>query len=73
MFKLPCNLFCLILLISSVGVRGQEMCRDTIPGDGSCDDEACNGQCIKSFPESNGGCLQTNTDRYTCQCSWPCS
>ncbi|GMJ14788.1 hypothetical protein HRI_005148000 [Hibiscus trionum] len=79
MSNLPCNLFFVLLLISSVGltmmnqVEGQEMCHGKIPGNGTCDAGKCSSQCAKSFAGSVGSCVQTFTNRFTCQCSWPCT
>ncbi|TYJ18669.1 hypothetical protein E1A91_A09G139200v1 [Gossypium mustelinum] len=78
MSKLSFRLFFAILLISSVcvmmhEVHGQEMCHGRIPGDGSCDAGTCSSQCGQSFPGSQGSCVQTFINRFTCQCTWPCS
>ncbi|MBA0587879.1 hypothetical protein Gorai_001000 [Gossypium raimondii] len=71
MSKLSFRLFFAILLISSV--HGQEMCHGRIPGDGSCDAGTCSSQCGQSFPGSQGSCVQTFINRFTCQCTWPCT
>ncbi|KAK9002763.1 hypothetical protein V6N11_060344 [Hibiscus sabdariffa] len=67
-----------MLLISSVALRmhqvqGQETCHGQIPGDGTCDAGTCSSQCLKTFPGSVGSCVQTFINRFTCQCSWPCT
>ncbi|KAK8615416.1 hypothetical protein V6N13_017006 [Hibiscus sabdariffa] len=78
MSNLTCNLFFLVLLIFSVGLRmdqvqGQEACHAQIPGDGTCDTATCSTRCSKFYPGSLGSCFQTSTTTFACQCTWPCT
>ncbi|XVF22172.1 hypothetical protein REPUB_Repub12eG0150800 [Reevesia pubescens] len=54
-------------------VHGQETCHLQIPGNGTCDAGTCSSQCAKFFEGSIGTCIQTFTNRFTCQCAKPCS
>ncbi|KAF5738901.1 hypothetical protein HS088_TW12G00096 [Tripterygium wilfordii] len=77
MARFSCNVFFLLLLVCSVTLMvvpesyAQELCRENVPGDGTCDATVCHNKCLTVNPKAAGNCLDALTRRF-CLCTWAC-